>query len=416
MTSDAKVHALDARKIRSDFPVLGRETQAGVPLVYLDNAATSQKPKMVIDSMTHYYEHQNANIHRGIHRLAEEATEAYEAARLRIAKFIDARSWREIIFTRNTTESINLLARSWGHANLQSGDRVLLTEMEHHSNIVPWQMLAAERGLVLEFVPLTDDGMLDLEAYRSLLERGPKLVSFTQMSNMLGTITPAKEIAEMARAAGALVAVDGAQSVPHMPVDVQDLGVDFMAFSAHKMLGPTGIGVFYGREDLLKEMPPFLGGGDMIKRVQLDGFTLNELPYKFEAGTPPIAEGIGFGAAIEYLESLGMGNVHAYEQQITEYALDRLEEIPGVRVYGPSYKDKGAVASFTMEGTHPHDVAQILDNEGIAVRAGHHCAMPAHEKYDILATTRASFYVYNTEDEVDRLVEALYKVKGLFGA
>jgi cysteine desulfurase/selenocysteine lyase len=416
MTSDPKVHALDAQKIRRDFPVLTRETRPGVPLIYLDNAATSQKPQSVIDVMSHYYEYQNSNIHRGIHRLAEEATEAYEAARQTIAKFINARSWREIVFTRNTTESLNLLARTWGHANLQPGDRVLLTEMEHHSNIVPWQMLAAERGIVLDFVPLTDDGKLDMEAFQSLLELEPKLVSFTQMSNMLGTITPAREITRMAKEAGAVVAVDGAQSVPHIPVDVQTLDVDFLAFSSHKMLGPTGIGVFYGRQELLEEMPPFLGGGDMIKRVELDGYTMNDLPYKFEAGTPPIAEGIGFGAAIEYLESLGMDNVHAYEQRITEYALDRLEEIPGVKVYGPSFESKGAVASFTMDGTHPHDVAQILDNEGIAVRAGHHCAMPVHQKYDILATTRASFYVYNTEEEVDRLVDALYKVKGLFGA
>ncbi|MGD8849634.1 MAG: cysteine desulfurase, partial [Anaerolineales bacterium] len=378
------------------------------------NAATSQKPKQVIDVMSRYYEQHNANIHRGIHRLAEEATEAYEAARQRIAQFINARTWREIVFTRNTTESLNLLARTWGAAHLNSGDRVLLTEMEHHSNLVPWQMLAAERGIVLDFIPVTDDGRLDMAAYQQLLEREPKLVSLTHMSNMLGTINPVQEITRLAKEAGARVAVDGAQSVPHTPVDVQNLGVDFMAFSAHKMLGPTGIGVFYGREELLTEMPPFLGGGDMIKRVELSGFTMNDLPYKFEAGTPPIAEGIGFGAAVDYLDALGMENVHAYEQRISEYALDRLEEIPGVKVYGPSFDKKGAVASFTMDGTHPHDVAQILDNEGIAVRAGHHCAMPVHQKYDILATTRASFYIYNTEEEVDRLVEALYKVKKLF--
>jgi cysteine desulfurase/selenocysteine lyase len=416
MTPDPKVQALDAYKIRRDFPILERETQPDVQLVYLDNAATSQKPLSVIEVMTHYYKEQNANIHRGIHKLAEEATQAYEGARRRIAKFINAQTWREVVFTRNTTEALNLLARTWGKANLKSGDRVLLTEMEHHSNIVPWQMLAAELGLELDFVPITDDGKFDLEVYQSLLEREPKLVSFTHMSNMLGTITPAQEIARLAKDAGAVVAVDGAQSVPHMPVDVQALGIDFMAFSAHKMLGPTGIGVFYGREELLQEMPPFLGGGDMIKRVELQGFTMNDLPHKFEAGTPPIAEGIGFGAAIDYLETLGMDNVHAYEQQITEYALERLEEIPGLRVYGPSFKEKGAVASFTMDGTHPHDVAQILDNEGIAVRAGHHCAMPAHQKYDILATTRASFYVYNTVEEVDKLVESIYKVKGLFDA
>ncbi|MGD8632964.1 MAG: SufS family cysteine desulfurase, partial [Anaerolineales bacterium] len=350
MSSDPKVHALDVRKIRSDFPVLERETRAGVPLVYLDNAATSQKPSAVIDVMTHYYEHYNANIHRGIHQLAEEATEAYEAARQRVANFINARSWREIVFTRNTTESLNLIARTWGHANLKAGDRVLLTEMEHHSNIVPWQMLAAERGIVLDFVPLTEDGQLDMQALQSLLEFEPKLVSFSHMSNMLGTITPVQEITRLAKEAGAVVAVDGAQSVPHIPVDVQSLDIDFLAFSSHKMLGPTGIGALYGRQQLLEEMPPFLGGGDMIKRVELDGFTMNDLPYKFEAGTPPIAEGIGFGAAVEYLDSLGMDNVHAYEQRITEYALDRLEEIPGVRVYGPSFEYKGAVASFTMDG------------------------------------------------------------------
>lgn len=409
-------HAIDIERIRADFPILARETRPSVPLVYLDNAATSQKPLPVIEAMDQYYRHENANIHRGIHRLAEEATEKYESARRKIARFVGAGSWREIIFTRNTTEALNLLARTWGRANLKEGDRVLLTEMEHHSNIVPWQMLAAEMGIELDFVPVTEEGLLDMEAFERLLGQEPKLVGLTQMSNMLGTINPIVEMATRAKQAGAVVLVDGAQSVPHIPVDVQALGVDFLAFSAHKMLGPTGIGVLYGREELLQEMPPFLGGGDMIKRVELGGFTVNDLPWKFEAGTPPIAEGIGFGAAIDYLEGIGMEAVHAYEQALTAYALERLEEVPGVRVYGPGADQKGAVTSFTMEGLHPHDVAHILDDAGIAVRAGHHCAMPVHLRFGIPATTRASYYIYNTFDEVDRLIEALYRVKEIFQA
>ena len=409
-------HAIDIERIRADFPILARETRPGVRLVYLDNAATSQKPLPVIEAMDQYYRHENANIHRGIHRLAEEATERYESARRKIARFVGAGSWREVIFTRNTTEALNLLARTWGRANLKEGDRVLLTEMEHHSNIVPWQMLAAEMGIELDFVPVTEEGLLDMEAFERLLGQEPKLVGLTQMSNMLGTINPIAEMATRAKQAGAVVLVDGAQSVPHIPVDVQALGVDFLAFSAHKMLGPTGIGVLYGREELLQEMPPFLGGGDMIKRVELGGFTVNDLPWKFEAGTPPIAEGIGFGAAIDYLEGIGMEAVHAYEQALTAYALERLEEVPGVRVYGPGADQKGAVTSFTMEGLHPHDVAHILDDAGIAVRAGHHCAMPVHLRFGIPATTRASYYIYNTFDEVDRLIEALYRVKEIFQA
>ncbi len=409
-------HAIDIERIRADFPILARETRPGVRLVYLDNAATSQKPLPVIEAMDQYYRHENANIHRGIHRLAEEATERYESARRKIARFVGAGSWREVIFTRNTTEALNLLARTWGRANLKEGDRVLLTEMEHHSNIVPWQMLAAEMGIELDFVPVTEEGLLDMEAFERLLGQEPKLVGLTQMSNMLGTINPIAEMATRAKQAGAVVLVDGAQSVPHIPVDVQALGVDFLAFSAHKMLGPTGIGALYGREELLREMPPFLGGGDMIKRVELGGFTVNDLPWKFEAGTPPIAEGIGFGAAIDYLEGIGMEAVHAYEQALTAYALERLEEVPGVRVYGPGADQKGAVTSFTMEGLHPHDVAHILDDAGIAVRAGHHCAMPVHLRFGIPATTRASYYIYNTFDEVDRLIEALYRVKEIFQA
>jgi cysteine desulfurase/selenocysteine lyase len=405
---------LDLETIRAEFPILERETKPGVPLVYLDSAATSQKPRRVIEAMTSYYESHNANIHRGVHRLAEEATAAFEDARRRVAEFIGAASPHEIIFTRNATEAINLVAHSWARANLKPGDLILLTEMEHHSNIVPWQILAAERGVRLEFAPVTDEGMLDLGAYRELLGHGPRLVGFTQMSNMLGTINPVREMAEAAHQAGAVVLVDGAQSVPHMPVNVGSLGVDFLAFSAHKMCGPTGIGVLYGRESLLEIMPPFLGGGEMIKRVSLGQFKANDLPYKFEAGTPAIAEGIGLGAAVDFLNEIGMGTVQAHEKQIIDYALERLAEVPGVRVYGPDASQRGAVASFTLDGTHPHDVAQILDDRGIAVRAGHHCAMPIHEKFGIPATTRASFYLYNNQAEVDRLIDALYRVKEIF--
>jgi cysteine desulfurase/selenocysteine lyase len=408
-------HALDPRKVRADFPVLAREVRPGVPLVYLDNAATSQKPLSVIERMDHYYRHENANIHRGIHQLAEEATIAYEEARLRIVKFIGAESWQEIVFTRNTTEAINLVAYSWGRSMLHTGDLILLTEMEHHANIVPWQMLAEAHGVQLDFIPVSDDGKLDLEAYKRLLGKEPKLVAFTHMSNMLGTINPVADLTTWAHEAGALVLIDGAQSVPHIPVDVSAIDADFMAFSSHKMLGPTGIGVLYGKKDLLNRMPPFLGGGDMIRRVKLDGFSTNDAPYKFEAGTPAIAEAIGFEAAIDYLETLGMENVHAHEEQIIRYALERLEEVPGVKVFGPGAEEKGGVASFTFDGVHPHDVAQILDQEGIAVRAGHHCAMPIHDKFSIPATTRASFYIYNTTDEVDALIESLYEVKKVFG-
>ena len=411
----AATQALDPHELRDDFPILTREIRPGVPLIYLDNAATSQKPISVIESMNQFYLQQNSNIHRGIHQLAEEATIEYEEARVRIAAFIGADSWQEIVFTRNTTEAINLLAYSWGRNKLNPGDRVLSTEMEHHANIVPWHMLAESHGVELDFIPVTQDGKLDLEAYKLLLKKEPKLVTFAHMSNVLGTINPVAEMTALAHEAGALVIIDAAQSVPHLSVDVTAIDVDFMAFSGHKMLGPTGIGVLYGKKALLNEMPPFLGGGDMIRRVQLDGFTTNDTPYKFEAGTPAIAEAIGFGVAIDYLENLGMDNVFAHEQEMIAYALERLEEVPGLRVYGPEAEAKGGVASFTFEGVHPHDVAQILDQDGIAVRAGHHCAMPIHEKLCIPATTRASFYIYNTTEEVDALIEGLYEVKKIFG-
>jgi cysteine desulfurase/selenocysteine lyase len=406
---------LNINEIRKDFPILQRETSPGVPLVYLDSTATSQKPLAVIEAMDSYYRRSNANIHRGVHTLAEEATMMYEQARVKIAKFINAKSAHQIIYTRNTTESINLVAYTWARANLNAGDLVILTEMEHHSNLVPWHILQAERGIELEFIPVLEDGILDLEMYEVLLERKPRLISFTHMSNVLGTINPAAEIIRLAHQAGAITVVDGAQSVPHLKVDVQALDADFLAFSAHKMCGPTGIGALYGKTELLDAMPPFLGGGDMIKEVKLRSFRPNTLPHKFEAGTPAIAEAVGFGAAVDYLTSLGMDAVAAHEHEITEYALERLEEVPGVKLFGPSADHKGGVAAFTLEGVHPHDVAQILDRDGIAVRAGHHCAQPLHEKFGIPATSRASFYLYNTKDEVDLLVNGIYKVKELFG-
>ena len=406
---------LNVKEVRKDFPILQRETSPGVPLVYLDSTATSQKPLPVIEAMENYYRRSNANIHRGVHTLAEEATTMYEQARVKIAKFINAHSAHQIIYTRNTTESINLVAYTWARANLKQGDLILLTEMEHHSNLVPWHMLQAERGIELDFIPVTENGLLDLDAYRSLLARSPKLVAFTHMSNVLGTINPAAEIIHLAHEVGAITLIDGAQSVPHLKVDVQALDADFLAFSAHKMCGPTGIGALYGKTELLESMPPFLGGGDMIKEVKLRSFRPNTLPHKFEAGTPAIAEAVGFGVAVDYLSSLGMDAVAAHEHEITEYALERLEEVPGVKLFGPSADKKGGVAAFTLDGVHPHDVAQILDRDGIAVRAGHHCAQPLHEKFGIPATSRASFYLYNTKDEVDMLVNGIYKVKEIFG-
>ncbi len=406
---------ISVEKVRADFPILQREVRPGVKLVYLDSTATAQKPLAVIKAMDKYYRWSNANIHRGVHTLGEEATALYEAARQRVARFINARKTREIVFTRNTTEAINLVAYSWGRSQLRPGDLIVLTEMEHHSNLVPWQILAVEKELRLEFVPVTEDGYLDLATYQRLLDQNPRLVAFTHMSNVLGTINPVAQMVELAHQVGALVLVDGAQSVPHMRIDVQALGVDFLAFSAHKMLGPTGIGVLYAREDLLEQMPPFLGGGDMIKKVQLRSFVPNEVPYKFEAGTPAIAEAVGFAAAIDYLEDVGMEAIATHERELVAYALERLATIPGLKVYGPPAEHRGGVVSFSIDGVHPHDVAQILDREGIAVRAGHHCAMPLHEKLGVTATTRASFYLYNTLDEVERLVEAVRKVQTIFG-
>jgi cysteine desulfurase/selenocysteine lyase len=405
---------VDLSAHRAEFPALARDVRPGVPLIYLDSTATSQKPRQVLDAMQRYYERSNANVHRGIHTLAEEATTLYEAGREKVRAFINALSVREIIFTRNTTESINLVAFTWGRANIKAGDLVVYTEMEHHSNLVPWQMLAAEKGAEVKAVPVTDQGELDLQALDQLLARSPKLVCVAHMSNVLGTVNPITSIAAKVHAAGALLLVDAAQSVPHLPVDVQTLGADFIAFSAHKMCGPTGIGILWGRQSLLEAMPPFMGGGDMIRRVYLYDFKANDLPYKFEAGTPAIAEAVGLGAAVDYLRAVGMPAIHAHEQALITYALDRLEEVPGVKVYGPPAERRGGVAAFSFEGVHPHDVAQVLDRDGIAVRAGHHCAMPLHDRFDLPATTRASFYLYNTTAEVDRLIEGLYKVKAMF--
>ena len=407
--------SLDVLRIRQEFPIFQREVHPGIPLVYLDSTATSQKPLAVINAMDAFYRRSNANIHRGIHVLAEEATALYESGRVAVAKFINAIDAHQVIFTRNTTESINLVAYTWARANLKAGELILLTEMEHHSNLVPWHMLVTERGIRLEFIPVTPEFTLDQDAYRSLLTQSPRLVSFTHMSNVLGTINPAAEMIRLAHEAGAITLVDGAQSVPHFQVDVQSLDMDFLAFSAHKMCGPTGIGALYGKTKLLEEMPPFLGGGDMIREVHLRSFRPNTLPHKFEAGTPAIAEAIGFGAAADYLTAVGMDSISAHEHEITEYALERLEEIPGVKLFGPSADKKGGVAAFILDGVHPHDVAQILDRDGVAVRAGHHCAQPLHEKFGIPATSRASFYLYNTRDEVDKLVDGIYKVKELFG-
>lgn len=405
---------LDVKRIQQDFPILSRKVH-DKPLVYLDNAATTQKPHQVIDALVNYYSRYNANIHRGLHALAEEATAAYEAVRERTAKFINAASPRSIVFTRNATEAINVIAQAWGRANLQPGDQILLTEMEHHSNLVPWQLVATAMGARLAFIPVTDDGQLELSKLELLLGNRTKVVSITLMSNVLGTVNPVAQIAAAAHRHGALVVVDGAQGVPHLPVSVQQLGCDALAFSAHKMLGPTGVGVLWAREALLESMEPFLGGGEMISDVQLTSSTWNEIPWKFEAGTPNIADVIAFGEALAYLERIGMEQVRAHEVSLTAYALKRLGEVEGLTLYGPAdVARRGAAVAFNLEGLHPHDAGTVLDAEGVAVRAGHHCAKPLMRRLGVVATARASFYLYNTFEEVDRLVEALQTVKVFF--
>jgi cysteine desulfurase/selenocysteine lyase len=411
----AEKQSLDADRIKEDFPILNREVRSGKKLVYLDSAATSQKPASVLKAMNDYYRFQNANIHRGVHTLAEEATAAYETSRKKVADFINAGRVEEVVFTRNTTEAINLVAQSWGRTEISPGETILLSEMEHHSNLIPWQMLAEEKDLRLDFIPVTPHGELDLEAAREKLARRPRLMAVTEMSNVLGTINPLPELIAEAHELGVVTLVDGAQSVPHLPVDVTALGADFYAFSAHKMCGPTGIGVLYGKRQLLEDMPPFLGGGEMIKRVQFRSFKVNDLPHKFEAGTPPIAEAIGLGAAVDYLEGLGMEAVRQHERELIDYALEQLAGIPGLRVFGPPASQKGGVASFYLDGVHPHDIAQVLDHHGVAVRAGHHCAQPLHNKFEIPATARASFYIYNTCEDVDLLIAGLEEVITIFG-
>ncbi len=407
--------SIELKDVLLDFPILKREIRPGIPLIYLDSAATSQKPTCVIEAMNAYYYTMNANIHRGVHTLAEEATEKYETSRLKIAEFIGVKNPKELVFTRNTTESINLVANSWGRTNLNKGDVVILTEMEHHSNLVPWQILAAEKDIRLEFIPVTKEGLLDLEVYETLLKLNPKLVSFIHMSNVLGTINPAEEIISKAHEYGAKVLIDAAQTIPHIPVNAENLNADFIAFSAHKMLGPTGIGALWARRTLLEAMPPFLGGGDMIKKVALRSFSSNDLPHKFEAGTPAIAEAIGFGAAVDYLKKLGINTVTAHEQAIVSLAHETLSEIKGLHILGPDKNHRGGVLSFTIDGIHPHDVAQVLDSFGIAVRAGHHCAMPLHDKLNIPASTRASFYLYNSTADVEKLVSGIKYVIEKFG-
>jgi cysteine desulfurase/selenocysteine lyase len=405
---------LNAEQIRADFPIFSRSVH-GKSLVFLDSAASSQKPLSVLEAMESAYRTCYANVHRGVYTLSEEATQAYESARDRVASFINAPTREEIILTRNTTESINLVAYTWGRANIGPGDRILLTEMEHHSNIVPWQMLAQEKGAELIYIPVTDDGLLRLDRLDDLLDERVKLVAFTMMSNVLGTIPPAHEIIQRAQEVGAVTLLDGAQSVPHFPVDVQDLGCDFLAFSPHKMCGPTGIGVLYGRRALLEAMPPFLGGGDMIRRVTLQESTWNDLPYKFEAGTPPIAEGVGLGATVDYLAEVGMAEIAAHEEELTAYALERLSTLEGMHIPGPPADRRGGVVAFTFRDIHPHDLAHLLDMEGVAVRAGHHCAQPLHDRLDLVATTRASFYLYNTQNDVDRLADALEQAARVLG-
>jgi cysteine desulfurase / selenocysteine lyase len=407
--------ALDPVALRRDFPIL-RQQINGHELTYLDSASSSQKPQVVLDAIDEYYREYNANVHRGIYTIGEKATAHYERARATVARFINAPDSHEIVFTRNATEAINLVAYSWGRRNVARGDAIVLTEMEHHANLVPWQLLVQEQDGDLEFIPITDDGLLRLDVFEVLLRLKPKLVAFTQVSNTLGTINPVREMTEMTHAAGVLVLVDGAQAVPHVPVDVQAIGCDFYAFSGHKMLAPMGSGALWARRELLEAMPPFLAGGEMIREVHLRRSDFNDIPWKFEAGTPAVADAIGLGVAADYLMRIGMDAVRAHERDLVEYALDVLpREVPSIELYGPLDPDlRGGVVPFNLPGIHPHDVAQVLDRYGIAVRAGHHCTMPLHERLDLAATARASFNVYTTRDDIDRLAVGLNKVLSVF--
>jgi cysteine desulfurase/selenocysteine lyase len=412
---------LDVERVRKDFPALERLVHDDRPLVYLDNAATSQKPRQVLDALEDYYARHNANVHRGIHVLAEEATALYEGARDKVAAFVKAADRSEIVFTKNSTEALNLAANviAWAETptRLRAGDEVVITEMEHHSNIVPWQMVTRRTGATLSWFGLTDDGRLDLSDIDRVITERTKVVSFVLVSNILGTVNPAEQIVRRAREVGALVVVDASQAAPHMPLDVQALGADLVAFTGHKMCGPTGIGVLWGRQELLEELPPFMGGGEMIEMVTMASSTYAGLPHKFEAGTPPIAQAVGLGAAVDYLSALGMDKVAEHEHLITAYALDRLQAVDGLRVIGPrTAQDRGAAISFALGDLHPHDVGQVLDELGIAVRVGHHCARPVCQRFGVPATTRASFYLYSTTAEVDALVDGLEHVKRFFGA
>ena len=404
----------DVEKVRQEFPILERRV-GGKDLVYLDNAATSQKPRRVLEALNEYYEEYNANIHRGVHRLSEEATSAYEGSRRKVARFLGAPDETGLVFTKGTTESVNLVAHAWGRKELREGDEIVLTEVEHHSNLVPWQLVARATGAKLRFVPILENGTLDMEEATRLIGPRTKMVAAVHASNVLATINPVERLAKLAHEVGALMLVDGAQSAPHLPVNVEALGCDFFACSGHKMLGPTGVGVLWGRPEILEEMDPFLGGGEMIREVHLDHSTWNDAPHKFEAGTMNIAQVVGFGAAVDYLEGLTMENVREHERGLGEYAYQRLSELEGITIHGPT-EDRTGIASFTLPDVHPHDLSQLLDEEGIAIRSGHHCTQPLMRRLGVAATARASFYLYNTEEEVDTLVEALARARAFFRA
>ncbi len=412
-TQKIDISSFDPETYRKDFPILGEKVH-GKPLVYFDNAATTQKPSSVIDTISDYYRHSNANVHRAIHELGDRATTAFEEARKKVAGFIGAKSERQIIFTRGTTEAINLVAAGWGRKFMEEGDEIILSEMEHHSNLIPWQILARETGARLRFIPFTDEGTIDFPVFEQLLSGKTKLIAITHMSNVFGTINPIKRIISMAHDRGVPVLLDAAQSVPHLPVDVEFLDCDFLAFSGHKMMGPTGIGVLYAKSRILENMNPYQGGGEMINSVWLENATWNEIPHKFEAGTPNIAGAVGLAAAIDYINKIGMVSMTLWEQELTTYALDKMSEIDGITIYGHA-PERGGVISFNLLDIHPHDMSHLLDQSGIAVRAGHHCAQPIMRKLDIAATTRASFYFYNTKSEIDYFVEQLKQAKSFFG-
>ena len=414
MSLDQAAPPLDVEAIRADFPILSTTVHGGVPLVYLDNAASTQRPRQVIQSIVDVYEKHYANVHRGIHHLSEQSTDLYEEARKKVRDFLGAEHIEEIVFTHGTTEGINLVARSWGDANVRAGDEILLTEMEHHANLVPWQQLAERTGCGLRHIPITDDGLLRLDLLPKLLTERTRMVAVTAVSNVLGTINAVEEIVRQAHAAGALVLVDAAQSVPHEPVDVRALGCDFLVFSGHKMLGPSGVGILYGRRELLDAMPPFMGGGSMIGRVLADRFEPADLPAKFEAGTPPIVPAIGLSAAIDYLRAVGLDAIRAQERLLATRAHELLSAVGGIRFIGPGLDKKAGIVSFVVDGVHAHDVAHRLDRSGIAIRAGHHCAMPLHKRLGIMASNRASFYFYNTLDEVERLGQAVAELRRFF--